>query len=63
VADVTKAIKGIQPLTYDYLLELSTPKVRWRNGVLVQRTRRPHELVTNCCNSNRKDNFANELKL
>jgi hypothetical protein len=45
VADVTKTIKGFQPLTYNYLLELSTPKVHRHNGVLVQRTRRPPELV------------------
>jgi hypothetical protein len=52
VADVTKTIKDIQPLTYNYLLELSTPKVHRRNGVLVQRTRRPPELVINCSDSN-----------
>ena len=38
VAEVTKTIKSSQPLNYDYLLELLTPKVHQRNGVLVQRT-------------------------
>jgi hypothetical protein len=63
VADVTKTIKSIQPLTYDYLLELSTPKVHRHNGVLVQRTRRPPELVINCSYSNCRDNFADKHKL
>src|SRR5882762_2653138 len=45
VADITDILKEHQPLTWHYLLKLTTPKPRKRNGVIVVRKYRPPEVV------------------
>ena len=45
VADITDILKEHQPLTWHYLLKLTTPKPRKQNGVIVVQKYRPPEMV------------------
>jgi hypothetical protein len=45
VADVTEVLKKHQPLTWHYLIQLTTPKAQKRNGRVVARKYRPPEVV------------------
>jgi hypothetical protein len=55
VADVTEVLKKHQPLTWHYLMELTTPKARKRRGQVIARKYRPPEVV--------RDNFATIMNL
>ena len=45
VADLTGVLKKHQPLTWHYLIQLTTPKARKRNGRVVARKYCPPEVV------------------